>query len=459
MRMIIANLAVLMLFAAAPIQAQMNAALDLAAFRYEPAQIYLEAYYAVPLSSLKFVTAPSGALHAQTLVRFSIFKEDSLWKEEAWKMEKTVAAIADVQSGQAMVDVVRQVLAPGAYRFELHIEDAHAPGAAQTLQQEITLTPFPSGALSLSQIELAGAIKNLPADAGNRFYKNGMEVVPKPDAMFGKEAPLLYYYVEAYNLAQAFAGEIYYTQCQILDANNQPAPQVKPRVQAKKTLAASVEVGMLNVSALPSGVFHLRFDLLDANRAVRQSASKRFYVYAPENAPPEHPVVKLDPTQLRLEYNTMSESELDEQFACAKYFADKEENKAYKSLTNAEAKRQFLAEFWQRRDPSPNTAVNEFKLEHQRRVAYANEHLQNYTRAGWKTDRGRVYIVFGPPSDMERFPNNPLSYAYEIWHYDQIEGGVIFVFVQLQGMGEYVQVHSTKRGEPQNKEWEEQIEK
>ncbi|NUO79735.1 GWxTD domain-containing protein [candidate division KSB1 bacterium] len=452
-------IATLVLLAVTPIQAQMNAALDLAAFRYEQAQIYLEAYYAVPLSNLKFVATPSGALHAQALIRFSVFKDDSLWKDDAWKMEKTVAAMADVQSGQAMVDLVRHVLAPGKYRFVLQVEDVHAPGAAQTLQQELTLTPFSIDALGLSQIELAGAIKNIPADTNNRFYKNGMEVVPKPDAMFGKEAPLLYYYVEAYNLAQTFAGGVYYTQCQILDANQQPAPQVKPRVQAKKTLAASVEVGMLNVSTLPSGVFNLRFDLLDSNRTVRQSTSKRFYVYDPEHVPPAQPVVKLDLAQLRLEYNTMSEGELDEQFACAKYFADKEENKAYKSLNTPEAKRQFLAEFWRRRDPSPNTVTNEFKLEHQRRVAYANEHLQNYTRAGWKTDRGRVYIVFGPPSDVERFPNNPLSYAYEIWHYDQIEGGVIFVFVQLQGMGEYVQVHSTKRGEPQNKEWEEQIEK
>lgn len=154
-----------------------------------------------------------------------------------------------------------------------------------------------------------------------------------------------------------------------------------------------------------------------------------------------------------------SESELDEHFARAKYIADQEEAKAYKSLTSAEAKRQFLTAFWRRRDATANTALNEFKLDYDKRLIYANEHLQNYTRAGWKTDRGRVYIVYGPPNDVERFTNNALSYAYEIWHYDQIEGGVIFVFVQLQGMGEYVQMHSTKRGEPQNQDWEEQIKK
>lgn len=438
---------------------QMNATFDLACFRYDASQVYTEIYYAVPLSGLKFQKTETGDWQAQALVRFSIFKNDSLWREEAWKMEKQVAAPAEIKSGQAMVDVARYVTPPGKYRFVMSWEDLRTPGSAQTAAREITLTNFAADRLRLSQIELASAIKNIPPEANNRFYKNGVEVIPKPDAIFGAEAPLLYYYVEAYNLAAAFSSGSYRTQSRVLDMNGQPVPQVKPRLQAKKTQAASVEVGMFNVAALPSGVFDLQFALVDSSQAILQSISKRFYVYNPDSTKPVTAATPALPEQASREYQMASEEELDEHFAHAKYIADREEVKAYKSLRSGDAKRQFLTAFWQKRDPIASTVRNEFKLEYDNRLAYANEHLQNYSRAGWKTDRGRVYIVYGPPDDVERFSNNALSYAYEIWHYDQIEGGVIFVFVQLQSIGEFVQMHSTKRGEPQNEDWEAQIKK
>jgi GWxTD domain-containing protein len=116
-------------------------------------------------------------------------------------------------------------------------------------------------------------------------------------------------------------------------------------------------------------------------------------------------------------------------------------------------------EFWQHRDPTPTTPANEYRKEYRRRIEYANENFRSYTRSGWKTERGRVYVLYGPPSDLERFPNNPLSYSYEIWHYNEIEGGVMFVFADLQEFGEYIQLHSTKRGEPINQDWENKIRK
>lgn len=442
-----------------PAYPQMNATFDLACFRYDASQVYTEIYYAVPLSGLKFLETETGSWQAQALIRFSISKNDSLWREEAWKMEKNVATLAEIRSGQAMVDVARYVTDPGKYRFVMSLEDLHTPGTVQTMPREITLADFPADRLSLSQIELASAIKSIPPDPENRFYKNGLEVIPKPDAIFGTEAPLLYYYVEVYNLSSASFSGAYRTQCQILDANGQPTPLVKPRLQTKRAQSASAEAGMFNVSALPTGVFDLQFAVIDSNRAVLQSTTKRFYIYHPDSMKTAAPGTPALAEKVSREYQTASEEELDEHFARAKYIADQEETKAYKSLTSVAAKRQFLTAFWQRRDPTANTARNEFKLDYDNRLAYANEHLQNYSRAGWKTDRGRVYIVYGPPDDVERFVNNALSYAYEIWHYDRIEGGVIFVFVQLQSIGEYVQMHSTKRGEPQNKDWEAQIKK
>ena len=76
---------------------------------------------------------------------------------------------------------------------------------------------------------------------------------------------------------------------------------------------------------------------------------------------------------------------------------------AWKRLATDEEREQFIEQFWLRRDPTPDTAENEFKEEHYRRIAYANERYASGI-PGWKTDRGRIYITFGPPDENESHP-------------------------------------------------------
>jgi hypothetical protein len=78
-------------------------------------------------------------------------------------------------------------------------------------------------------------------------------------------------------------------------------------------------------------------------------------------------------------------------------------------------------------------------------------------REGWLTDRGRIYLVYAEPDEIERFPNSSGSKPYEIWHYNQIESGVIFVFIDRSGFGDYSLVNSTKRGEIQDDSWQQYL--
>ena len=111
-----------------------------------------------------------------------------------------------------------------------------------------------------------------------------------------------------------------------------------------------------------------------------------------------------------------------------------EERKAFMQLSNDEERDQFIEAFWQRRDPTPDTEENEFKEEHYRRIAYANEHFAAGI-PGWKTDRGHMYIVFGPPDEIDSHPSGgtyerPMeegggetsTYPFETWRYRYIEG-------------------------------------
>jgi GWxTD domain-containing protein len=99
-----------------------------------------------------------------------------------------------------------------------------------------------------------------------------------------------------------------------------------------------------------------------------------------------------------------------------------EERAAFLRLSKDEDRDQFIEHFWQRRDPMPRTHVNEFKVEHYRRIAYANVHFAQ-ALPGWKTDRGRTYIVFGPPDEVKveaAHSNDESATPTEVWHYSSI---------------------------------------
>lgn len=85
------------------------------------------------------------------------------------------------------------------------------------------------------------------------------------------------------------------------------------------------------------------------------------------------------------------------------YIITPEELTAFKQLSNDEERDQFIEQFWQRRDPTPDTPENEYREEHYRRIAEANEKFPAGI-PGWKTDRGRIYIIWGPPDEIERHP-------------------------------------------------------
>ncbi|MFI5175949.1 MAG: GWxTD domain-containing protein [Terriglobia bacterium] len=134
------------------------------------------------------------------------------------------------------------------------------------------------------------------------------------------------------------------------------------------------------------------------------------------------------------------------------YIITDEERKAFKNLTTDEERDNFIEQFWLRRDPSPDTAENEYKEEHYRRIAYANEHYGSGI-PGWKTDRGRIYIMYGPADEIESHPSggsydrptgegggNTSTYPFEIWRYRYIEdigNEVMLEFVDPTLSGEY----------------------
>jgi len=134
------------------------------------------------------------------------------------------------------------------------------------------------------------------------------------------------------------------------------------------------------------------------------------------------------------------------------YIITNEERAAFKALKTDEEREQFIEQFWLRRDPTPDTIDNEYKEDHYERIAYANERFASGI-PGWKTDRGRIYILYGKPDEIESHPSGgtydrPIeegggttsTFPFEIWRYRYIEGignEVLLEFVDPSMSGEY----------------------
>jgi len=134
------------------------------------------------------------------------------------------------------------------------------------------------------------------------------------------------------------------------------------------------------------------------------------------------------------------------------YIITDEERKAFKKLATDDERERFIEEFWRRRDPDPDTDENEFKEEYYERIAYANEHFASGI-PGWKTDRGRIWIMYGKPDGQETHPmggsydrpsyeggGSTTTYPFETWFYRYLPGvgsGIEIEFVDPTGSGEY----------------------
>ena len=134
------------------------------------------------------------------------------------------------------------------------------------------------------------------------------------------------------------------------------------------------------------------------------------------------------------------------------YIITDEERKAFKKLETDDERERFIEEFWRRRDPDPDTDENEYREEYYERIAYANEHFTSGI-PGWKTDRGRIWIMYGKPDELETHPSggqydrpsyqgggSTSTYPFEIWFYRYLAGvgsGIEIEFVDPTGSGEY----------------------
>jgi GWxTD domain-containing protein len=427
---------------------------DMARFRGDSTRVYTEIYYTFDVSQLKYVkTGDAYRADAIMTIYLKRSSDDSVIVGQSWRVPFSVADTASLQVSRSYVDLLGFFIKPDIYRMYVIARDLNDPLQKDSLNFPVDIRPLEKSAMTLSDLELCSSIVSADYDSSNRFYKNSFEVRPNPSKLFGQGQPVLFYYAEAYNMLK-HTSPTFKSNVTVTNAIGRKV--VEQERTRRRSNESSVEVGTVKIANLASGTYTLTYTLRDTVDNSTAVSTKRFFVYNPSVAP-DTLTPKGGGSYLGSEYATMTEAELDREFDVARYTASKEEIVQYSKLKGVDSKRKMLFEFWNKRDDDPGTPENEQKKEYMKRVDYANSFYKTGFREGWKTDRGRVFIVYGTPDEVERHANEIDVKPYEIWFYNSIQGGVQFIFGDRTGFSDYLLLHSTHRDELHDENWMRQI--
>lgn len=419
--------------------------LDFARFKMNDSTAVVEVYIAVPRNRLKFVEE-DAAMRARFISDITILANDSALIEHRWSAENTAHHADEIHPGQLLFTQAQFQVPAGEYKISARIEDENSKAFGRKFVA-LEVPYFSSQDLIISDLQLASLISK--DSTASLYQKNNYKVVPNPSALYGTGMPIVYTYSEIYNLSFP-SDSTYEVAYRVLDGNGREAKT--PPAKRRHIVGASlVEVNALNIATLPSGSYSLEARVQDHQSGRQSIQTRKFFVYREQDVvAPEVEAGMAD--ALGENYRRLSLAELDLEFGAARYIASEEEKKIFGSL-HEDGKRDFLVRFWSRRDQTPATTRNEFRENYLARVDYANKTFSGL-RDGWKTDMGRVLLIYGFPSEIERVPSSGESRAYQEWRYYEIEGGVEFYFVDVKGWGNYELVNSTARAELQDPDWQ-----
>jgi GWxTD domain-containing protein len=417
--------------------------LDYAKFRNNDSSGYLEIYYGFYPSLITYGNRNGhrmGVLKVHT--RIVDERSGQFWTNIISTVLVPAPDSQQVTNRMVSISQAGHTLPFGDYRLDVLVTDSLSPTRTDSISLPISVRRY--GVAAISDLELCSSLKN-STQKEDLYYKNSLEVIPNPTLVFGAAShPMMFHYSEIYNLDTS---QTYVVKTQILGPDNK---MVKESSKARHFgVKNAVEAGMSNVASLPSGKYRLRLVLVDEKGTSTTQSEKPFYAYNPHiqtNLPAASSIRSS-------ELAGMTAEELAEEFRKAQYLATDQEIKTFSQITSEDGRREFLAKFWSEIEEGRMGRAGILRSVYLQRILSADQRFHALGRPGWRTDRGRVLVLYAEPDEVERFPSSQDTRPYETWHYYSIENGVDFIFVDRSGFGDYVLVNSTKRGELQDPDW------
>jgi len=404
-------------------------AMDYASFRYAKNLNLVELYYSVPYQDLVFQTG-HDTIFADVRIDYSIhsFMSPDSALDSAYRHIMLPSFRKAQERDLTLIDQVIFYARPGKYWLNFTVSNPNPPKPIKNGFRSDTLEikDF-SDSLSISDIELA--VKIARDTTEGRFNKSGLRIMPNPNGQFGLAYDLINVYLEVYNMVpDSFPFEATYA---ILDSSQVPVNTFPPEKRKKDGSSISLTFA-LSAKGLKPGSYFLLVRFKDSSTGKEITKSKRFSIASP--------VAIGQKISTYLPVN----SEERRYYEAINLLATEKEMKQFKRLTG-EAREKFLENFWAKRDFSEFLA----------RVQYADLHFGFGNKEGHETDRGLIYLKYGPPDDIEDLPMTENANPQQRWRY--FKKGWFFVFVDINGNGNLQFIYSNTRAERNHPDWEKYV--
>ncbi|HXF95794.1 MAG TPA: GWxTD domain-containing protein [Gemmatimonadales bacterium] len=428
----------------APLSGQDASPLDVHVVRsYRGGQTLFDAFLRVPFTLLDPL-APGA--RGDAVYRLAVSVRDSsgleLWSQ-SWT--QTVPATALDMRGGSAGDHFTFAAAPGRYTVEVTVTDS-ATGRIARERAAVTAFAAHPGA---SDLLLAAGLRLAapPADTAPRageIRKGATLLHAAGRPVLTPQQPELAYYLEIYRERPetvAVAAEVQSAAgTRVIGTPEQPIP-LAPE--------GGVTRGLLNLAGLPPGSYRLVLVVRTADSTLRREAEFRMAGFETGAAV----AAAARPADV---FENMAEAQLDTVYLPLVYLMTSDEQGIYPTLS-VEGKRHWLRQFWAKRDPTPGTPRNEAQEEFYTRIAEANRRFREGGAGqipGWRTDRGRIFIKYGPPDEVLSRPVAGATNPYEVWKYSR-ERPRKYVFLDQTRFGNYALIWTDDRREPSRPNWQE----
>ncbi len=381
---------------------------DFASFRQENTdKVRLEVYYKIFNHHLSFVKKGDDFVAEYEIQAKVLGKNHRQVSGNILSEEYDVPLYKETVSPlNFIINQLNLEVPPGQYKLEIVFTDKNS-NQTGTYNFDLKVRDYRKKSLELSDLEFA----QVASDSGfaSKFDKLGKKVIPKVQLIYGGEDQNLWFYYEIYkNRPNPVSLEVTY---EILDFLHNSLHQESEKIT----------LDQVSLSRIKS---------LDLSKI----APKRYTLVVM--------VKEKGGSQVRLEKDFQIDWSplfyVKNDFKAAveylRYIANDEETKKLKKAPKEEQVKMW-EEFWKSKDPVPETEVNELKEQYYARLRYANLNFRTYSKDGWKTDLGMVYIKYGRPDEVDRHPFERENKAYQIWYY--YEQRRVFTFVDNVGNGEY----------------------
>jgi GWxTD domain-containing protein len=430
---------------------QLKAYLDTKQFYDPEIGNYVEIYMQFVPSSIKYETKDEG-LQGKVAIRLNVSQKDSSFFSDVYILESPLMKDSIVED---FYDVVRFAIKPGKYNFKIEISDVINEKSKAIKAESELLVKDLSENISISDLEIAEFARK--SNENSNFTKSGLYILPRLTNYYPSELTKIPVYFEVYNTN--LLNDSVFVMKQIIRNAETSIELFDYEYFSKHTKSKVVPILRgVEITNLPTGKYELIFTVLDRSKKEQFSQS---YTFERTNILDLN--LNLDNLVLDPAFqNSITDDSLDYFLESLIPIAKQSEVlNIISSLKtkNKEVARKHIQGFWVKTSP---TNPYEAWISYKQQVQFVQKLYSNNFQDGYETDRGRVYLKYGAPTNVIQKETSPSEYPYEIWQYNKIErfSNKRFIFYNPDLVNNaYRLLHSDMLGEVKNQGWQSTLSK